>query len=73
MSGESWPNLAQKRLLEHIIPRLKGLSFWLKVKLIVLEHQTPTSISNQEYLGFSRLRATETARLELSLYDKLCI
>ena len=73
MSGESWPNLAQRRLLEHIIPRLRGLSFWLKVKLIVLEHQTPTSISNQEYLGFSRLRATERARLELSLYDKLCI
>ena len=59
MSGESWPTLAQRRLLDHIIPRLNGLSFWLKVKLIVLEHRTPTAISDSEYLGFSRLRATQ--------------
>ena len=73
MSGESWPSLSQRRLTEHVLPRLKGLSFWLKVQLTVLEHQTPTAISNQEYLGFSRLKATQSERLELSLYDQLCI
>lgn len=73
MSGASWPTVAQERLLDHIIPRLEGLSFWLKVKLIVLEHRTRTAISDSEYLGFSRLKATQSERLELSLYDKLCV
>lgn len=73
MSGQAWPLVAKERIDSHILPRLKGLGCWLHVKLTVLQHHTPSEISGEEYLGFSRLKAREGQRLELTLHDDICI
>ena len=73
MSGESWPTLAQRRLLDHIIPPPPRALLLAQSQTYRFRtpNATPSPIKN-----ISASRAFEppkAERLELSLYDKLCV